>query len=1098
MRLFTKMKALLALAIFGGVDCATAGSFVTSTIDSPMEFYICCASAATASNSPANYYVAWNTTSSKFVPSSSRLTSDLSSAAKFIVIQTETAGEYKLYCTTNSMYLTYAVSDAGTVSNGQNKVTTTANADDAKNWKIVANLGNKGANFCTTVYDIVPAVITTPANASPSWNFNGGLTANNLGFYDANDDSSAWIFVSTGVSSKNFVPSEAGTYYIDPVESGKALAAYFKGLGFSFGQNGSSSSLHLGNVFKVTALDEYAAGERFYTIQPYYSSTGEGANYVRCTRIADANANVTVATTTTNHKWRIIQSSTTGQYTIRPVGGTAELSWNCRGSNDLGSVAIGLWTGGGNVEATNNLWEFGEVDLSNESTVSGLVSSYKTPFTALTDAKMRAYGVTKDTDIPGLPLWSAYSTFKTEVNNVTDDEALAAMDFSGLDVKKYTSADNGIYTIKSKKANKYLFHKPDTKDITLLNDGSTLTQNYYFNLTFNDEGQITSAKNVVYDVDMAKGGNSEAFADLTRQVLASAEAPLALQAAKDDLGRYTGANYFLLPNVHTTAVNAFTINNSAYNSATNPFYLTTWPTTSTDNQYLFEKVTLEEGAQLYTVNINYNEGYTEEQVGAQRALYGTVELTNPSYLYFSAAPAQSAFEPADATSFTINGYSVSGNTVNISYNVTLIGEAERQTAQTLLDNTVGKVGYPAEAPRATLKAAVIDDPIVTPGQYANALSTFKSSTDVVTPEPGKTYTISFRKTADNAANYYIYREREDGTSLKFAARPAEGELPESANFVCLKHDDGKYSFVPVKGGFLKYNGLTTAYTETKSINKATFKPLVDPSLSRGNITDTSAENLFGYVCLTFVGRATNDDLDGCMIIKENADVTQMKFDKSDAPYLNGSFTSALLIEEVDYANHPTLLEIKGDKVTGKGANTHIGTFSAPFETTIPDGVTAYYAESDPESNALVLTEITTGTIPANEGVFLLAETATPGYFVPATTTTTLATENKLLNSAGMPHTIVANDYVLANANNVTAIYNATTGTTLAMNKAYLHLTPAEASRFSLSFDGSTTAIDAINAEPNNENGDIYDLSGRRVRQATKGIYVIGNKKVIVK
>ncbi|MDY4059932.1 MAG: hypothetical protein SOY63_09020, partial [Alloprevotella sp.] len=363
---------------------------------------------------------------------------------------------------------------------------------------------------------------------------------------------------------------------------------------------------------------------------------------------------------------------------------------------------------------------------------------------------------------------------------------------------------------------------------------------------------------------------------------------------------------------------------------------------------------------------------------------------------------------------------------------------------------------------------------------------------------GKTYTISFRKTADDAANYYIYRETDPPTTLKFAARPAEGNLPESAKFVCLKHDDGKYSFVPVKGGFLTHNGLTTTYTSTNSINKATFKPLVDPSLSKQYITDTSAENLFGYVCLTFVARATNNTYAGCMIIKENADVTQMKFDNSEAPYLNGSFTSALLIEEVDYANHPTLLEIKGDKVTGKGANTHIGTFSAPFETTIPDGVTAYYAESDPVSNALVLTEITTGTIPANEGVFLLAATATPGYFVPATTTTTLATENKLLNSAGTPHTIVANDYVLANANNVTAIYNATTGTTLAMNKAYLNLTAAEASRFSLSFDGSTTAIDAINAEPNNENGNIYDLSGRRVRQATKGIYVIGNKKVIVK
>ena len=1093
MRLFTKLKALLALAIFGGVDCATAGSFVTSTVDSPTEFYICCASSYEDTGYPCNHYVAWDATNSKFVPTSSKLTTDYSSAAKFIVIATGTEGQYKIYCTTSSKYVTYE-----NTSNNPSQVKTVDTEAEAKNWKIVSNRGGAASKFVTSsLYDIIPADIETPADKSPSWNFHGGINANNLGFYDADDASSVWTFVALTTPTKNFTPAEGAAYYIDPVEGGKNLASFFNGYGTSFGLNGTTSEPHLGNVFKVTAVD-YAGGECLYNIQPYYLSTGETPAYVRFTAAEDGDAKVTVSTATSNNKWRIIVSSTSGQYTIRPAGGDRELSWNIRGTNSLGEEAIGFWTGYWGVEDDNNRWEFVSVDINDESTLSGLVSRYQNKLVTLTDAKMAACGVNSTTDQLGVPTWATYSTYRSSLTAANADAAtIMALDFSSLETKKFTSADNGVYTIKNKILNKYLFHKPDTKDLTLINDGAeTLTQNYYFNLTFNDEGQITSAKNVVYDVDMAKGAQGENFATTTAQAYVTAEAPVSPTDAKDDYGLFTGANYFVLPGFHSTPQTVYTVTGGGFNTTTNPYFVTTWSTTGSANQYLFEKVSLED-AQLYTVNINYNEGYTEAQVGAKRALYGTVELTNPSYLYFATAPEQSAFAPADATSFTINGYDVSDNAVTISYVVTKIGEAERQAAQTLLDNTEGKVGYPAEAPRATLKAAVIDNPIVTLPEYANALSTFKASTDVVTPEPGKTYTISFRKKADNAANYYIYRETETGTTLKFAARPAEGDLPESAKFVCLKHDDGKYSFVPVKGGFLTHNGLTTTYTSTNSINKATFKPLVDPSLSRGNITDTSAENLFGYVCLTFVGRSTSSARSGCMIIQENDEVSNMTFGESDAPFLNGSFTSALLIEEVDYANHPTLLEIKGDKVTGKGANTHIGTFSAPFETTIPDGVTAYYAESDPVSNALVLTEITTGTIPANEGVFLLAATATPGYFVPAITTTTL-TENKLLNSAGTPHTIVANDYVLANANDVTAIYNATTGTTLAMNKAYLNLTPAEASRFSLSFDGSTTAIDAINAEPNNENGNIYDLSGRRVRQATKGIYVIGNKKVIVK
>lgn len=1068
---------------------------MTSTVASPTEFYICCASSYEGTGYPCNHYVAWDATNSKFAPTSSKLTTDYSTAAKFIVIATETAGQYKIYCTTNSKYVTYANTDKG-----QSKVITADTEAEAKNWKIISNLGGAASKFVTSsLYDIVPADIASPANSSPSWNFHGGLNSSNLGFYDANDASSVWTFVALTTPAKNFTPAEGAAYYIDPVQGEKNLASFFNGYGTSFGLNGTTSESHLGNVFKVTAVD-YAGGECLYNIQPYYLSTGETPAYVRFTEAVNGDAKVTVSTNTANNKWRIIVSSTSGQYTIRPAGGAQELSWNIRGTNSLGEEAIGFWTGYWGVEDENNRWEFVSVDINDASTLSGLVSRYQNKLVTLTDAKMTGYGVSSTTDQLGVPTWATYSTYRSSLTAENADAAtIMALDFSSLETKKFTSADNGVYTIKNKILNKYLFHKPDTKDLTLINDGAeTLTQNYYFNLTFNDEGQITSAKNVVYDVDMAKGAQGNNFAGATAQAYVTAEAPVSPTDAKDDNGLYSGANYFVLPGFHSTAQNVYTVTGGSFNTTTNPYFVTTWNTTGSANQYLFEKVSLEEGAQLYTVNINYNDGYTEEQVGARRALYGTVELTNPSYLYFATAPEQSVFTPADATSFAINGYSVSGNAVNISYDVTLIGETERQAAQTLLDNTEGKVGYPAEAPRAAFKTTVFDDATVTATQYANALATFKASTDVVTPEPGKTYTISFRRTADDAAHYYIYRETEAGTTLKFAARPAEGELPESAKFVCLKHDDGKYSFVPVKGGFLKYNGLTTAYTETNSINKATFKPLVDPSLSRGNITDTSAENLFGYVCLTFVGRSTSSARSGCMIIQENNEVSNMTFGESDAPFLNGSFTSALLIEEVDYANHPTLLEIKGDKVTGKGANTHIGTFSAPFETTIPDGVTAYYAESDPVSNALVLTEITTGTIPANEGVFLLAATATPGYFVPATTTTTLATENKLLNSAGTPHTIVANDYVLANANNVTAIYNATTGTTLAMNKAYLNLTPAEASRFSLSFDGSTTAIDAINAEPNNENGNIYDLSGRRVRQATKGIYVIGNKKVIVK
>lgn len=68
------------------------------------------------------------------------------------------------------------------------------------------------------------------------------------------------------------------------------------------------------------------------------------------------------------------------------------------------------------------------------------------------------------------------------------------------------------------------------------------------------------------------------------------------------------------------------------------------------------------------------------------------------------------------------------------------------------------------------------------------------------------------------------------------------------------------------------------------------------------------------------------------------------------------------------------------------------------------------------------------------------------------------------------------------------------------NKAFYDLTGSGVQGFVLSFDGMETGI-ALNQimQPSPEaDKPAYDLSGRRVNHAAKGIYIIGGKKVIVK
>lgn len=1056
----------------------------------------------------------WDTSASKFSRTNAALTTNFTDAstddnypyegaAKFIIIATETQGLYKIYCTTSGTYATYS-----STSNGDNAVTSTATESEAKKWKIITNRGSQAAT--PYAFDIVPGEIATPANDSPSWNFHGGVSqpslGRNVGFYNANDDSSVWSFVPVAGYS-NFVPAADKAYYIDPVQSGEHLAFYMPGITnavmgvYGLVGNGNTPP-SLGNLFTITATNEYVAGEQWFTISPYAlddAHQGTTPSYVRWLNTDNADANVAVATTNSNNKWRILQSSTTGQYTIRP--NSADLSWNCRGNSDW-DTAIGLWTGNGNVEATNNRWEFTEINASDAAVLNPLVEAYRTVATQRVQSKV-SYPDPADQDCPGLPTHEAFNDLLNTIRTTSDLGTLqkAVGNLATLPVKTFTSADNGVYTIKNVSLNKYLYitDTDNAKHATLLNDETEMKQKHYFYVKFNDNGGIISIKNSTgFEATRGPQGKAYTADDFSAVQLASESSPLAMQKAWDG-ANLTGANTFLLPTVHSTAQNVFTIKNAAYNSNTNPYFLTTWTTTGTADQYVFTKVNITDAARRDVVIFsNSTPSYVT---------YDSNNVYNGGFVY-SVAPAQSAFTAM--TDQEIRGYECGDDFVRVLYDAATPSETEKTAAQALLAKT--GVGYPkADAEVRANLAKLLGYSFMPSDEFTAAIASYKGTpSQIQLPESGKAYTITFRPKDTSTGTYrYIYRNGETAnleTQVRDMSTPAS-DLPASAVFVCNEFEAGKYIFTPVTGGggFMKFNSNATTKlqvgdTYVANINDIVFKPLTDTSLSRGKIDDTSNENLFSYMAATIQAREDATGLKYCLIINEG----NGKFDKSDAPYLNGSYTSALIIEEVDYANHPTLLEIKGDKMSGVEGETHIGTFSAPFETVIPTGVRAYYAQTAEASTGISLAEISSGTIPANEGVIITATTATPGYFAPATASTSI-TGNQLSNSAGAEHAIVEHDYILATANEVTALYKAKVGgSALKMNKAYLNLGSALSPSFKLSFDGELTGIAStlLNADESDSLGSktpVYDLSGRRVAQPMRGgIYIRDGKKFIVK
>lgn len=180
----------------------------------------------------------------------------------------------------------------------------------------------------------------------------------------------------------------------------------------------------------------------------------------------------------------------------------------------------------------------------------------------------------------------------------------------------------------------------------------------------------------------------------------------------------------------------------------------------------------------------------------------------------------------------------------------------------------------------------------------------------------------------------------------------------------------------------------------------------------------------------------------------------------------------------------------------------LGTFSAPYNVTLPEGVTAYIATSS-TNNAVNLEELEGTTLPANTPVVLKADAA---GFYPMKQTTDAAeaiTKANLLEGTGAVRTLspVNGAFVLGQSNGKAGFYNYT-APAMGAFKAYLPKTTSDGEQIrvkSIQFpDGETTAINDIENIVEDKNAPIYNLSGQRVTNPTKGVYIQNGKKFIVK
>lgn len=163
---------------------------------------------------------------------------------------------------------------------------------------------------------------------------------------------------------------------------------------------------------------------------------------------------------------------------------------------------------------------------------------------------------------------------------------------------------------------------------------------------------------------------------------------------------------------------------------------------------------------------------------------------------------------------------------------------------------------------------------------------------------------------------------------------------------------------------------------------------------------------------------------------------------------------------------------------------------------LPEGVEAYKVVS--ASNSTAKLEKVTVAVPAGTGL-IFKGTKDVTYNISVAASASELSGNLLIGvTAGAGYTVADGEaYALSKSDGM--LHPVAAGVTIPAGKAYLNASNFNLARtVSLIFEDDATGIAEIETMRNAGNGAIYNISGQRVAQPTKGLYIVNGRKVVMK
>ena len=541
---------------------------------------------------------------------------------------------------------------------------------------------------------------------------------------------------------------------------------------------------------------------------------------------------------------------------------------------------------------------------------------------------------------------------------------------------------------------------------------------------------------------------------------------------------------------HQTVANNGKVAN-AEASRTNPFKLSVWAyANSAGSCYTFEKV---DANNIYSVVV---EGYDEGTV----TLTATGEVAKNGGFFYST----SDITTDDVTVAAINAYepelSVDADTktIKVVYTPVWAGMLSNSIteAQTLLSGmpTEPVIGYPSG--RAALEAAIEtaqnvlnSGDEVTENNYNDLRTAIETyATSILLPTDGsyvriKNYARDLSIDNQNHPDRSGYMTSNNGTTDVYGVMADAGVERQTID------DAGAV-----------WRLVATSETATFKLYNLNSKKYMGKTSSAGNskyVSLVESEEEAGTYVL-----ATTTAYPQFTITCTNAEGNNMKqLHASGGGVMNYGSGNGMNGPSAWIISEATELTVNLNKAKEDDTESYASVY-LPFNVTLPaSGVTANKGVANADNTEFTLTSVGSG-VPAENGVILVNSEA-------AASVTLGITQNEVtadMDGNDLTGTLVKKDidtnasYYFLGVNDalIAGMYRpAATLTQIPANKAYLEEVGGSVQGYRFSFGGETTGIGSVGTT-DSANGVYYDLSGRRVQNPQKGVYILGNRKVVLK